>query len=287
MPRTSINRAFSLFLLCLIMITCPALSTRIWSQSGTTGPHMVVRETIFKAGSVAEGTVIKHKFIIENKGGKNLVILAVTPQCRCTVAKYDEVIPPGSTGRISIDVDTRGFTGVISKLITVTSNDPKNRTVNLGVVVDVKSYLALHPYKRFSFPRVARSSKQEQSLTLSSVDPEEFKILSATAVPKELSVEVETIYSAKGTGSRYEIIAGLTTDLAPGKLQGEVILKTDLSAMPEYRIPVSGYILGPVRFEPISLNFVRADPKKPETLAKTVTITAEESSFGTAVAERI
>ncbi len=102
---------------------------------------MVVAATEFDAGNVNKGDLIKHDFLVENKGKGTLEITHVQPACGCTVTEFDKQIAPGKTGKITATVNTTNFSGPIQKMISVTTNDLKMSNFQLTIKATVKAIL--------------------------------------------------------------------------------------------------------------------------------------------------
>jgi len=67
-------------------------------------PHAAVGETSFDFGKITEDRPLTHTFVIKNTGTAPLHIEDVDPDCACTVPKYDESIPPGGQGDITLTI---------------------------------------------------------------------------------------------------------------------------------------------------------------------------------------
>jgi len=82
-----------------------------------------------EAGTVAQGQVVEAVFEIVNQGNADLTISDVRPSCGCTVAEFDKAIRPGRKGRVLLKVETRGFTGPITKsaLVSRTTRPARRR----------------------------------------------------------------------------------------------------------------------------------------------------------------
>ena len=74
-------------------------------------------------GKVEEGEKVGFVFNFENAGTGNLIILAASTTCGCTVPRYDtKPISPGDNGEMEVIFDTSGRSGIQTKIITVKSN---------------------------------------------------------------------------------------------------------------------------------------------------------------------
>lgn len=89
------------------------------------GPRIKFAETRFDFGKVNSSAPVRHDFVVTNVGAAMLNIMSVQPGCPgCTKAvSWDREIAPGQTGRIQIEFNPAGFSGTVSKSVTVTCND--------------------------------------------------------------------------------------------------------------------------------------------------------------------
>jgi hypothetical protein len=88
----------------------------------------------FDVGKVYEGTTKKVAavFTIKNSGDSTLIFTEVLPGCGCTAVKFDSAISPGSSSRLTAEIDIAGFrSGLLSKAVTVVSNAPNDSIVRL------------------------------------------------------------------------------------------------------------------------------------------------------------
>jgi hypothetical protein len=83
----------------------------------------------FNFGVIDEGEVIKHIFKFTNTGNEPLVISNAKGSCGCTVPTWPkEPIPPGASGEIKIEFNSKGKPGPQSKRVTVTANTNPTET---------------------------------------------------------------------------------------------------------------------------------------------------------------
>jgi len=61
------------------------------------------------------------------------------------VARYDEVIPPGGRGKVTIEIDSSRIRGEFEKKAIVWSNDPDRMSVALYLKGEVKAHISLEP----------------------------------------------------------------------------------------------------------------------------------------------
>ncbi|MEY4991971.1 MAG: hypothetical protein RI948_847 [Bacteroidota bacterium] len=92
---------------------------------------MVFKSTVFNAGTVYKGEVIRAVFEVENTGEHPLVFGEVRPSCSCTVANAPKKpLQPGKRTKIVAEVNTDDLhTKRIHKAVTVMTNTSPNITV--------------------------------------------------------------------------------------------------------------------------------------------------------------
>ncbi len=112
---------------------------------GWAGPSIDVVVPVYDFGSVIEGIAVAHTFVLKNVGDDVLEISGVRSSCGCTTADLATTsIDPGSSVDLDVLVDTAGFSGTISKSITVYSNDPDRPALSLRIMGDLQTAEAHH-----------------------------------------------------------------------------------------------------------------------------------------------
>src|SRR3984893_2379749 len=130
----------------------PAAAESKSSKAVVAAPKIEVVPETKDAGTVAKGQVIDTTFVVKNTGGSDLIISDARPGCGCTVAAFDKLIKPGAEGKIVTAVDTKSFSGPISKSLLIVSNDPERPQINLFIKATVKPFVDVlpQPYVRFA-----------------------------------------------------------------------------------------------------------------------------------------
>ncbi len=104
-----------------------------------TGPttSMKFAENEYDFGNIQEGEKVKHTFSFTNTGKEDLVISNAKGSCGCTVPTWPkEPIPPGETGEIEVQFDSKNKPGKQSKNVTITANtDPVTTTLKISADV--------------------------------------------------------------------------------------------------------------------------------------------------------
>lgn len=83
----------------------------------------------FNFGVVDEGEIVKHVYKFKNTGSEPLVISNAKGSCGCTVPTWPkEPVPPGGTGELKVEFNSKGKPGPQSKRVTVTANTTPTET---------------------------------------------------------------------------------------------------------------------------------------------------------------
>ena len=64
------------------------------------------------------------------------------------MVRYDRTVPPGGVGKVTLQVNTSGFQGRITKSAQVTTNDPKQRNSKIYLSINVRAYVIVEPGPR-------------------------------------------------------------------------------------------------------------------------------------------
>ncbi len=240
-------------------------------------PEAVVTEMTFDAGTVSRGSVIKHDFIIENRGRGPLEITRVHAACGCTVTEYDRKIEPGKTGKITASVSTAAFSGPIHKTINVVTSDPKLSNFQLGVKAVVKSILHVQPSENQQLGLVYKGQSQERTFTISSEDGTPFEVTSVQADDAALQWDIKMAEDKKS--ATFKVV--LPADHAVGPINGRFVLATSHPKVDKLNLNLFGTIRDPLTVYPpqvvysgLNRNYVNEHPED-INLNKTVTVAFE------------
>jgi hypothetical protein len=108
-------------------------------------PRAEVSETSHDFGQVREDMTLVHDFVVKNTGDQDLQILMVDPDCACTVAKYDKVIPPGGTGKITLQIQPFSVVHGFKKKTYVRFNSSDPSSVNLVLTGNAQKSIEIEP----------------------------------------------------------------------------------------------------------------------------------------------
>lgn len=117
----------------IFMVVSLALAARAGGAPTAVAPAITVDAPVIDAGTVRKGAPIEARFLFRNAGGETLSISDARPACGCTVATFDREVAPGASGEVRATVQTKAFSGPITKHIAILSNDPVHPRIDLTV----------------------------------------------------------------------------------------------------------------------------------------------------------
>jgi len=173
------------------------------------------------------------------------------------------VIKPGGEGRVTLTVDTKNFSGPISKTALLMTDDPSMPQMTLFLSANVKPFVEALPYGFFRITALSGEAASSEVVLVS--DEPEFKptkietpnsFLKATLSP----VTEKELIKDKNP-NQWKITLTAAPDAPEGILGGTVKVATGVKRQPEIEISVSGFVKPAVSVTPVSINFGNFDPK--------------------------
>jgi len=227
------------------------------AKAAVAAPKIEVTPETKDAGIVAKGQVIETTFLVKNNGGSDLVISDARPGCGCTVASFDKVIKPGAEGKVVTSVDTKTFSGPISKSVLLVSNDPERGQINLFVKATVKPFVDILPQPYVRVAVVKGDSDSRDVILLS--EEKTFKPTVAESsqpyVKAEIAPASEKDKIPGHPGEQYRVRITVTGDAPEGLLNAPVRIATGVAQQPTVEIPISGVVRARVSVTPVMVNF--------------------------------
>ncbi len=222
----SLIAAFGVFACCAVELS--------FTDEAQGAPQIALKQQIHDFKNVLEGEILTHTFELLNQGDEALKIERVKPDCTCSIVHFDPIIPPTAQGKITVNINTRGFEGSERWLVKVFSNDPKWKEAVLDLRANVKPVIVLTDSTVFF------SGKKNTSMT------REIEIRTGLDKPLILTLEEFTL-SGKVTYSLSEIEKGkryrVTFQNVAGKAEnyrGFLKLKTNFIEKPEVTLWIIG-----------------------------------------------
>ncbi len=194
-------------------------------------PCIEIADRIFNAGTIIEGSVIRHDFTVRNKGGRSLKILEVRPGCGCTDVRFDKIIMPVSKGTIHVVFNSLNETGKQIKTIKISCNDRQNPAIQLKIIANVLDAVMLRPVDRIFFS-AETGHGLKKTIEISRPDGKPLML-----GPEKNMMPEEIKFVLKKKKNSYIAVFSINAE-KPGIFRGRIILRTNLWQRPYIAIPV-------------------------------------------------
>jgi hypothetical protein len=222
---------FCIFYYCAFLVA--------YSGKANASPVISVDNEDYDFGTILEGKVITHDFIIENKGNDILLIPRARSTCTCAVADYSKEVLPGQKGSITVVYDSKGSGGMtVDYKIRVETNDPGKGKFDLSIAGNVDPIAIITPERAILAGKAGEEIKTELTITSDARKP--FKIFSAEPkIGENISCSLKEVDSSRPI--KY-LLTIKNIRKEKGKYRDYVYLKTDSDITPGISIKVKGEI---------------------------------------------
>ena len=230
------------------------------------GPQMIVPEMLKDMGTVAQGEVVNVEFEIANEGDETLEIKAVRPTCGCTVVDFDREVEPGKSGYIKAKLETRDFSGPISKSILVMTNDPQNPTVTLVIKTSVHPYVEILPRAMIRFNAVQHEPMSQKVTVVGSGDDSDFEVTGVKSSEDFLTASVRSLPEgellAGKSPKQYEVELSMKDDAPIGPVNAVLEVQTNHPKAKSVPVKVFGVVRALLHVTPSQVQFGSVAAKK-------------------------
>lgn len=205
-----------------------------YSAEAGAAPGLYIEKDVYDFGTILEGTIITHDFIIENRGNEPLLIPNVRSTCACAVADYTEKILPGEKGKVTIEFDSKGSGGQsVDYKVRGDSNDPDKEYFDLSIKGHVDPIIIIDPDKVILSGKAGENLETEIIISHDKRHP--LKIISAESKKGNISVKLEEL---KGPEKGKYRIKVTSLKKEKGRFSDYISLKTDSDVYPDKQIRV-------------------------------------------------
>lgn len=180
-------------------------------------PNIEFENERINLGKVVSGNPINAAFKFTNKGDAELEVTAVRAGCGCTKAEAEKKkLAPGESSTINVVFNSTGFSGPVTKHVTVSSNDPEHPNISLSFEVEVVPIATLKP-ERLNFGSIKTNQTKTHLLQVHPSDPEKFAIQRIESMGQHVSA---TGFKKVKSGSRefWEVKVEIKAGPTPGRI---------------------------------------------------------------------
>ena len=191
-------------------------------------PHLELSPTDFEFGEIWQGMAAKREFSIKNSGTAPLTITA-TSSCGCTVPTTPKSpLAPGEASTFTITYDTNR-TGPAQKKVTLTTNDPARREVDIKVQGSVKPLFQTDPSETLMFDDIETTSIETQTIRLTNKFDQP---LNLKLKPDQDFGPFDVALKEIKPGAQYELVVTTRPPLRLGSNRGTALVETGLEKSP-------------------------------------------------------
>jgi len=117
------------------------------------------------------------------------------------VVRYDRTIPPGGVGQVTLQVNTTGLYGKITKSAQVSSNDPRQRKSKIYLAINVRTYIIVEPGTKI----LLRGTVGEDIRRVVHIRAADDQPLEITKITSNLGSTIDYKLSSKEGSHQYEL----------------------------------------------------------------------------------
>lgn len=205
-------------------------------------PQMeIIGGDTYNWGKVKPGqNPLKATILVRNIGNEELHITQVRPGCGCTTAPLDkDKLKPGDTARIKVELNIGATNGNLTKSITITSNDSKDRDRIYYLKAEVVRAVQFTPNQYFAFTELRVGETAEAKITIRNTSTEPI-VLSDFELPEGVTLNAKQTVTIK-EGTSFDLVAKLRP-LKKGYYTGDIKMKTSTEDYPTLSLPVYGNV---------------------------------------------
>lgn len=233
------------------MIKYPLLLAAI---VGIASPAWAGLETAFETrthdfGVTPRGPMLTHYFTIKNNSSESMTISGLRVSCGCVVASTPvATIKAGESSYITIQMDTRRFTGQKDVTVFVTFSAPRREEVTLLVKANGRDDLSIYP-ESLAFGNQKKGAAAKASVQVTFRSDPQWKIDEVKCDSEHVKAEAKLI-KREGYEVTYEVTATVGPDLPVGRWRSDVWLHTSNAALAKVRVPLSVDVTAAVTASP-------------------------------------
>jgi len=208
-------------------------------------------------GTVEEGAVLSHKFVLTNEGKAPLKISDVRSSCSCTTPGLaKDELAPGESIPLEIVYKTQGRKGQQTQYLLLKTNDPARQAVRLTIKANVQKALEIVPDDRIYLPQVNRKKGADVERTISASAGEAIKVLSVKSPAEWLTAEVSETKAKDKPAALLKI--HIMPNAPRGPFNHTIQLKVKTTKEYDLELPVQGTVVGDVIVAPSNQYYLGA-----------------------------
>lgn len=192
-------------------------------------------------GRVVAGKPINAVFTFKNVGDTELEITAVRSSCGCTKAVAKETkLAPQQSSTINTVFNTSGYNGNVSKIVSITTNDPERGNITLSFKAEVIPLATLKP-ERLNFGSIKVNQSRTHRLFVYPGDVKTFTI--TKVIPSAHASAPSYKKITDKTGDYWELTVLVKAGSDPGRIMEWLDIVAGSDENQKARVMVYGNIV--------------------------------------------
>lgn len=191
-------------------------------------------------GRVKEGETVEHVFLVQNESNAPISVTQSAASCGCTVVvPTSESITAGSTGDITVRMNTKGRSGNVASSIVVSLSDGTTREFRLtGYVYNTK-------LPTLKFGTIDSKAGRTKSVQFRWPQVSDFAIEKLEFDSRAIDASFENNSSERST----QITVSTLPEIGSGAFSQVIKLTSNDPEQREYVLTATGYVLHPIEVE--------------------------------------
>jgi hypothetical protein len=239
----------------VLLFSVASLGAADTATTNGIGPRIQFATNNYNYGRQITGTKVNYTFIFTNIGDQVLEVPGAQGSCHCTTAgDWTRRVEPGKTGSIPVTFDSTGFSGQISRTVTVQCNDKTQPTVVLTVTGSIWKPIEVNPQMAYFSPSEDSQSVPPCTVHIISNLEEPLTLFSVESNNKTFTAVLKT----NEPGKHYELIISAVPPFSPGTVQGQIVMKTSWTNTPVLNVSTMASVQPAVTLAPGQINLPAA-----------------------------
>jgi hypothetical protein len=277
-PRALSSRIFRT---CAVLLVAGAFHEPATAQappaSGT--PRAVVSEVGHDFGPVEPGGRLTHTFTVRNTGTAPLTIRRVDLSEPGMRSRFTPVVPPGGSGRITIEWDITRPIGDLDAHAVIHLSDPTRPRVTYALTGVVQRSIEMRPSSDV-FLSLYPDEGKERIVRIVNNEPRPLVITGIRAAGAIVATELLSI----DPGRTYDVAVAVAPGLRPGHYAESIEVSTDHPRLAQLRIGVTVLVKDALHANPDVIDFGdiplhRVSALAPALFSQSLTLKKREGHF--------
>jgi hypothetical protein len=223
------------------------------------GPKIQFETIVHDFGRAKSGDVVKYTYGFTNVGDQALELSGVQA-CGCITADFTRKVDPGQTGAVPISFNSAGYSGPVTKAITVTCNDRINSRPMLQFKGTIWKPIDVIP-QFAALNLTADAPLSPATVVIANNMPEPVTLSPPQCNNPVFAVELRT----NQPGKEFRLVITPVAPLPAGNAQGIITVQTSATNMPVITITAFANVQTAVTINPPQIALSVAPLAQPET----------------------